>query len=153
MSVFFYSFDFRTLGRKALTYGGEYVHSGRCTTVVRPIHPAVQEWFERCAEFAAKFDWPSMPMLPPVLRMYGRARGAVKAHGETWPTWKELEAGAAAASTWSNGGWRPSRPNWIVACDRGGFPNILALRNYGKKAETKPIQRGPALRPAKKRDQ
>lgn len=114
--------------------------------MAKPIHPAVEEWFERYAEFARACGWLPMPMGQGTLRMYYGMRKRVKKLGEAWPSWEELEAGQKVTTTWGRG-WCPSNPYWILAqkgeIDEPKYPNILALRNYARKAKTQTTTETP----------
>lgn len=103
--------------------------------MAKPIHPAIKAWFVRMESFTEKHGWLPLPMSKGVLRFYGMCRHAVKTWKEEWPSWEELDAGAMVMAGWEPG-WIPTNPTWILAKSKAGYPNILALRNHGRKAKT-----------------
>ena len=121
----------------------------------KPLNPEFLEWAAGYNQWRIEFGYPPMVPARGLENLYFCALRSAKLHEASWPTWEELAAGARHGPIGT--GFTMHAAIWLLLPkgDKGEChlvdKNVQKLARWGRKS--KPIQRGPALMAAKKRDQ
>jgi len=117
----------------------------------RPLDAGFLRWVEEYNQWRLQFGWPKFIGVNNGWQgaYFQALKGAVESE-EPFPSWEVLTAGAKAGiEGW---GFQMPRGSWLLE-PRGTIDkNILQMARWGKATKPAPIQRGPALMPAKKRE-